>query len=74
MRVVAACSAGFAGHDHVCPAAAEEAGEEVADGVGNVAQADYDDAEIVGGAREGVLEGDVEEIQGAESDGGVVDC
>ena len=74
LRVEAACAASFAGHDVVGPAAAEEGGEDVAEGVGDVEDADYESAVIVGGAGEGHFDGNVEEVEGAEGDGSVVDC
>lgn len=71
--VVAAGALGFAGHDPVGPFAAEEGGGDVADGVGDVGQADEGGGEAVGRLGEGGYEGDVEEVQGAEGDAGVVD-
>lgn len=72
--VVAVGAPGFAGHDGVGPSAAEEGGEDVADGAGDVGQADLDGAEIVGWFGEGGFQADVQEVEGAEGDGGVVDC
>lgn len=72
--VVAARSLCFARHDGVGPSAAEEGGEDVADAVGDVGQADDGGGEVVGRFGEGGFEGDVEEVEGAEGYGCVVDC
>ncbi len=72
--VVASRLLGFARHDGVGPLPAEEGGEDVADAVGDVGQADDGGGEAVGSLGEGGLQGDVEEVEGAEGDGGVVDC
>lgn len=64
----------FAGHDEVGPAAAEDGGDDVADAVGYVGQADDDGGEVVGGDGEGGLQRDAEEVETAEGYGGVVDC
>ncbi len=72
--IVSSCFLRFALHDRVGPFAAEEGGEHVADAVGDVGQADDVGGEVVGRFREGGLEGDVEEVEGAEGYGGVVDC
>jgi hypothetical protein len=71
--VVAAGFARLAVHDAVDPAAAEQRGEQVAGGVGDVEQADDEGRVGVGWLREGGLDGYVEDVQGAEGYGGVVD-
>ena len=70
--VVTACTLGLSGHDPIRPSATEEGSEDIADGVGNVCYADENGGEVVGRLREGRLERNVEEIQRAESDAGVV--
>ena len=72
--VVAACAGGLAGHYGISPFAAEETRAEVADGVWDVGQADDDGGEVVRGFGKGALEADVEDVEGAEGDAGVVDC
>lgn len=58
----------------VDPAAAEEGGEEVAGGIGNV-EKPHDEGRVgVGGGGEGRLDGDVEDVEGAEGYGCGVDC
>ena len=71
--VLPVCTLGFSGHDPVRPLAAEEGSEDVADGVGDVTQADEGFGEIVGRIGEGGLKGDIEEIERAERNTGVVD-
>lgn len=61
-------------HDAVCPSAAEGRGKQVASRVGDVEAADDYDGEVVGRARESLLDGDVEDVEGAEGDARVVDC
>ena len=63
---------GLSGHDPIRPSATEEGSEDVADGVGNVGYADESGGEVVGRLGEGRLERDVEEIQRAKGDAGVV--
>lgn len=60
--VVAAGTLGFPRHDGIRPSAAEEGSEDVADGVGNVGQADDVGGEVVGRLGEGCLQRDVEEV------------
>lgn len=71
--VEAAGGSGFARHDGVHPAAAKEGGDDVAEGGGNVEQAYYRYLESVGGCGEGFLDGDVEDVEGAEGNAGKVD-
>lgn len=71
--VIAAGFAGFAVHDGVDPAAAEERGEQVASGVGDVEQADDEGGVVVWGGGEGRLDADVEDVQRAKGYAGVVD-
>lgn len=85
----AAGAAGAASHYVVDPFAAEEGGEQVAYAIEHVEEADCqglvrlgregrgrtdDGAEVVWGAREGLLDADVEEVEAAECNGGVVDA
>lgn len=61
-------------HDVVDPAAAEEGSEEVAEGVWDVEEAEDEGWIAVRGEGEGMLQGDVEDVEGAKGYGGVVDC
>lgn len=72
--VVALCSLGFPSHDYIRPPTPEKTRKDVTDGVGYVGQADLNGAEIVRWFGEGGFQADVQQIQRAESDGGVVDC
>lgn len=60
-------------HDAVDPAPAEEGGEEVPEGIGDVQQADDEGGVVVWRGGEGGLDGDVEDVETAEGDAGVVD-
>ncbi len=71
--VVAARALGFACHDGVGPFAAEDGTDHIAEGVGDVSEADEGGGEVVGRLGESGLEGDVEEVQGEKGDAGVVD-
>lgn len=73
MLVVAVRFLGLARHDFVDPAAAEDGSEEIAQGAGDIQEAEDEGREVVRGLGEGGLQGDVEEVQGAEGDAGVVD-
>ena len=71
--VVATRSFRFPGHDGISPPSSEERGEDVADAVGDVGQADDGGGVIVGRIGECGFEGDVEEVQGSECYAGIID-
>lgn len=60
-------------HDSVGPFTADDGGNDVAKGGGDVEEAGDYDGEVVGRGREGLLHGDVEDEKRAEGNGGVVD-
>lgn len=60
-------------HDVVHPRAANNAGEDVAKSVGYIEQANDQGAELVRRSLEGESDGDVQNVQDAECDGGVID-
>lgn len=60
-------------HDCVGPFAAEDGRHDVAERRRDVQEADDGDGVVVRRVREGLLHGDVQDVQGAEGYGGVVD-
>lgn len=60
-------------HDTVDPFTAEQRSEEIAGGVGDVEQADYEGGERVGWGGESGLDADVEDVETAECYASVVD-
>jgi hypothetical protein len=72
LRVVPACLACFAVHDIVDPAAAEYTSQEISGAVGDIQQTDDESGEAVRLRGECGLHGDVEYVQCAKRDAGVV--